>query len=359
MTKANKILIGALGLQVVLMVFVYTRSDATSVLPPRFLFDGFDAEAVTEIAISDAPEEGEGDAEPDVVLSRSGDSWVLSSHDDYPAKGDKVDALLAELGQAKVRAPIATTKSRQAQLRVAANDFRKKVVVTTAKGEIAFFVGDFAAAGTVALRLADDDAIYAVASAVSSASTPSVRGWVDSSIVEVATDEIASLAVQTPAGSYVLDLLPGGKEWQLASGPETGKPLDQTFVNRMAGKLAHLNLSDIAGAKALPEYGLATPRATVTVTLKPDPAAASANDASTPAASVAGEIVTFTVGGENEDGRVYVKSGSGPYVFEVSGPSVKPFIEAGPDTLFQVDKPETADAPKATRKPTSPKPPAP
>ena len=93
-TRFHKILIALLVVQLALAVVMLTRNDDSVPSRPEPVLAGFDAAAVTKIAVF-----AKSGDKPAVELAKQGTSWVVASSFQYPADATKVGDLLAALAE--------------------------------------------------------------------------------------------------------------------------------------------------------------------------------------------------------------------------------------------------------------------
>src|SRR5690348_11323783 len=124
LTRFHKILIVLLALQLGLVVVMLTRKDDTALRQPHPILAGFDAAKVTRMQVF-----ASGAAKPAVDLVKHGSSWTVASAFDYPVDDAKISGVLTPLAKAAAAAPITTDASRLKQLRVADDDFERKLVI--------------------------------------------------------------------------------------------------------------------------------------------------------------------------------------------------------------------------------------
>ena len=258
LTRFHQILIAALVVQLGLAGYMLTRSDDTAAQKSQPLLPGFDAAKVTKLAVT-----GSGKS---VSLAKVGDTWVVSSAFDYPVEASKISDALAPLAKLAAAAPIATQQSRAKQLRVADDDFEKKVVVTVDGKDVTLYVGQPAGMRRTAVRLAGSDDVYAV-SLQSWQYGVEPRDWVDNSYVNVPEDDIAKITVAKDGHTAELD---HGDKWTVsidgAPVKETDKEtFDDGAVSRMVMAASRVQLDTPAD----PKRDASHPTATITIERKP------------------------------------------------------------------------------------------
>ncbi|MFW6368963.1 MAG: hypothetical protein ACOC0J_00070 [Myxococcota bacterium] len=123
MSRLNQALVGALVIQVAILLAVVLRPETPGIAPLSPLLGDFDAAALEKIAVFDAAD-GE-ETEPVIELERDGEEWSLASHHDYPVDEAKVRELTGKLGALQTRGPMTTSPVRHSQLSVADDSFQR------------------------------------------------------------------------------------------------------------------------------------------------------------------------------------------------------------------------------------------
>jgi hypothetical protein len=189
LTRAHKILIGLLVIQVLLVAISLLRRSEPELVKDAPLLAGFDAAKVTRVRLFAASAE-----KPGVELAKKGASWALASHFDYPADPAKVKGVLDPLVKIAAGDPIATSASRHKQLRVADREFDRKLVLTLEGGaEKTILIGNPVGARRTAIRLGDDK-VYAATEVPSFTAEPS--GFVDTKYVDLPKADIERVAIR-------------------------------------------------------------------------------------------------------------------------------------------------------------------
>ncbi|HET9619808.1 MAG TPA: DUF4340 domain-containing protein [Kofleriaceae bacterium] len=289
LTRFHKILIGLLAVQIVLAVIVLTRGDDATARKEHPLFAGFDAAKVTRVQVfgdkaAGAPgAPGDKPADKPIDLVKRGNDWVLASGFDYPADAAKIGDALAPIAKLAAGAPIATQASRHKQLKVADDEYARKLVMTADGKDLTLFIGGSAGTRRTAVRLAGSDDVYAVAGVAASSLGVEPRQWVDPDYVKVAAADLAKVTIQRggtsieltkvsepAAGSGDGSAAPPAEHWTATIGgaPITlGKDetLDEAAITRLVDAASSIELSAPADAKRDASH----PTATITLDRKP------------------------------------------------------------------------------------------
>src|SRR4051812_15631452 len=124
LSKFHKVLIGLLVVQLALVAIVTLTGGHDAPVTPRPLLAGFDVAAVTRVQIYG------NDGKLAVDLGKRDTAWTVTSAFDYPAETSKITDLLSPLAKLVVTEPLATSPTRQKQLKVADDQFERRLVIT-------------------------------------------------------------------------------------------------------------------------------------------------------------------------------------------------------------------------------------
>jgi len=306
MNRKQTILAVILAVQVVFLVVLkgpFSSAAATASTVQPFL-PRLEKLAPTRLAIKS----GEG---KEVALRLKGDAWTLADMDDYPVDGSKVDTMLKDLRQLKVRRPVVTSSRFHDQLKVGDSDFERRVRIwDDAEGEPAvdFLVGNSPNYRVSDVRREGDDDVYEVMGLSSWDLQADAGSWIDKKLVDVPPDEVTGLMVKNGNGTFQLEKVDGA--WTVKAGAAAGK-LDQGAVDSLVRAYAALYLADPVGHLDAAAQGLDKPAAEIQLIRagKQPPAATAGDEASTSEekAPVAPQVTTLEVGGEvdTDSGKRY------------------------------------------------------
>lgn len=355
MSTFNKVLLAALVAQAALAILLHASTDATETIRrPEPLLPGFDADAVTRVAIyeplgedaasggeTEAKDGAEGDPEPTIELRRegAGDSavWKLSSHHDYPAKASEVDELLDKLAGLRSPGPAVTSQVRHGQLEVAEDQYRRKLVVETAAGTTTLFIGKPSRARQTFVRLAGEEAVHAVNGISHTGIGVLVSGWLDPTYFQIPDSDVAYMSVRNQHGFYELRRKPDDR-WELVrDGAPYPVPAGKKF-NSMAAKNWVKDATRITLVEpADPARAIETPLATITLRMKPKTAAPEDGDTAA-GGDAAGDTTGENVAGENAAGENAAAEGTAE-----QPPASQPAVSEAPEEHVIVVGPASAD----------------
>jgi hypothetical protein len=360
--KVNRILVGVLALQVLLVLFVHLRGDDTSIGSLEPLLTGVDGAKIERVRIfdrtsNDPDETKEQRAErlktggkPSIELVKKGEAWVLASHFDYPVETQKVTDLLDKIEGMRSRAPIASGKARQKQLEVADDSFQRKVVLTAGGKDTTFYVGAGAGQRQVSVRIAGSDEIHGVTGLTAYGVSAEPSAWVDTGYVDVQPDRVASFDVVNSKGSFHFEQ-GEDKAWKASTGgqpitPPAGMELAKGEIDKLVNRATKIYLAEPADAKR----ALDKPLATVTLRIKPEPVppvpgqdeeegaegaadAGAAESVSTPDAAPEERVIEIAASDKKD--RYYVREKGRAQAVLVDALSITDLTEVSRDRLVQ------------------------
>jgi hypothetical protein len=283
LTRAHKILIGLLAVQIALVVIMSVRSDEAPPVKDAPLLAGFDAAKVTRVRLFAA-----GAEKPGVDLVKKGAAWTVASHSDYPADAAKVKGLIEPLARIAAGEPIATSAARHKQLRVGDKDFDRKLVLDVeGVGEKTIVIGSSVGARRTAVRVGGE-AVYAATDVSSFVAEPA--GFVSTKYVDVPKADVERLTIRRdpqlieiahavpppPAagagsgsdgsGSEAAPAAPAAPEWTVTIDGvpvklAAGESLDTEAIDRLVGQAASIDLKTPGD----PKRDASRPTATITL----------------------------------------------------------------------------------------------
>lgn len=343
MNKTNRLLLVAFFAQLLLIMGMRLDTDEVANMKPAKVFEGLDPAKVTRLRIAGEPKDPEdpkSPAQPIVELAKDGTQWGIASAEAYPADNTKVEELLDKLAKLKSRGTVLTKATYHKKLEVAADDYQRKITLTVDGKELTFFLGSSPSFKNVHLRKDGSDDVVQAGELTTWEAGTRAWDWVDRAYVKHSEKDVWGLTIQNKNGTMRLDRGADGA-WAVQGITE---PLKKSVVDDLVRKSSSMNLEEPIGKTEKPEYGLAAPLATITLT--------------TGTSTIAGKLPdttktdTIAIGAKSDsDNRYYVKASTSPYVVQVASWAVEPLINKGPKDLVEDKKPEPAKgAPVAPKK---------
>ena len=127
MNKTQKILLGVLVAQLLLVVLVFWPKPK-AVENRDAVFAERMAEEVSRFSVAD----GNGN---EVTILKNGEDWMLSDPEGYPVESSKVDTMLDDLFNVHYGRFVAENKSSHDRLEVGQEKFNRRITLTYASGE--------------------------------------------------------------------------------------------------------------------------------------------------------------------------------------------------------------------------------
>jgi len=328
--RLNKILVGALAVQLALAVLVYTHGHGPSgVRTAHAVIPGLDASTVTKVDLYEPRAKGKEETVA-LRLRKQGDDWVIDNRHGYPADSASVGALLSSVAAMTARGPATTGKAPLDQMQLADDHYAGKLVLTTAKGDQTLYIGKETGFQQRAVRLGKATESYTVPELSASATQTRVTDWIDPVYLELSADDITGVTIER--GADTLSLARGADgSWQLAgaAAPAAGDmaaapppALDKTKVGKLIDATRKIEIADIAGVAGDNDasFGLDEPRAHITLAVK-----SKDNDASD-------QAYVIDVGAA-KGGNAYVHLGSNRFVVSEAASKLQPIFDATTDSL--------------------------
>jgi len=349
MNRRNQILLGILVVQVFLIILVFWPRPATSG-PGSPLLANFKAGDVVDILLSD-------DAGNQLQLAKQGDSWVLPKADAYPADASKIMPFLSKLENLRTNRLVTQTEASHKRLKVADNDFNRKIEVKMSDGTShTLFVGSSAGGTATHVRAGGQAPVYLSDQIRSWEVDATAAGWIDPVYFTVTQTATVAIALQNPQGFFEFEK--SGEQWTM-KGLTATETLSQNNVTSLLSQAASVRMQAPIGKTEQESFGLKQPLAVITLTTKTE----------------AGEVQTHTlrIGSKQteppkqEGGQetiYYVASSSeSPYFVRLASWAAETFINKKRDDFIQPPPtPTPGAAPTAALPalvPAGPEPPTP
>jgi len=322
MNRVQQVLLALLVIQVVIAGAVYMpRNPAAQVGP---LLVDFKPDNVVKIDIVDYQNN-------QAQLAKDGSEWklVLSEGSMYPTEPDKVKDVLEKLGMAKTNRLVTRTTTSHKQLKVAVDDFVRKVTLTMNDGgQNAIYLGTSPGTGVSHVRLVGKDDVY-LASLDSYDYGATANAWINTGFLNVPENSVTTMTMKNANGTYEFTRDASGK-WGMKDWGD--KPFDTEKFTPLVSRLSTMRMLTPLGIKEDPAYKLENPLAVVTFTYKE-------SDSESP-------TVTLTIGAKDEENNSFVvKSSTSDYYMKLDGYFVGDYVTSKKDDFI---KPEPTATPTST-----------
>lgn len=309
MSQRNLYLSVLLVVQLALAAFLLWPRSTTVAASP--LITDLKMEDVNKVVVSDTGKS--------IQLAKSGDKWVLPERGDFEALEPSVTDLISKVVQINTSRLVATNSANFGQLKVADNDFNKKLELSTAGGKTyTLLVGTSPNTRATNVRVAGANEVYITDKMNGSDIRTDYAAYVNTQYYAADADRMMQLSFSNANG-----MLDATKDlsgtWQL-NGVQAGETFSNTTFATLAGKLVNLSFLEPLGKESKPEYGLDAAQAVITITVRPGTDVTDTN--------AAPETTTLTVGAKDDaSSSYYVKSSKSDYYVKMNTFSVQDFVQ--------------------------------
>jgi len=310
MNKKNLLLTTLLIIQLVLIALALRPQKTVSGEEHLFLA-GMTADTIVSLNIND------GDKQ--LSLDKQDESWLVKGDGEYPADGEKIKGLLDKLIPLSSKRMVASTKASQLRLKVADNNFNRKLTVTDKDGKkVTLFLGSSPSYKSLHVRLAGDDGIYLVNDLSIWEMQVGKESWWATKYIDLRENELAKVSLTNSNGSF--SLVRTDSKWTIEG---DDRLLQDDAVQEFLDKATHINLLSYLG-KDKPD----TMETVATVVLE----------------TQSKSIVSLAIGPKNkEENNHIVKADSSPYYVSVAGFSVERLLDKTAESFLAAVAPPPAN----------------
>jgi len=267
MNRTQLYLAGLLIVQVVLILLVRSPfSVASAGAEARALLPALEAITPGQLEILGPDDES-------IRLVRKDGSWQVESLDGFPADEEKVEKLLDNLTDLRVRRPVVSSGRYHESFKVADDEYEGRIRLwsdTGSDADVDLFLGSSPNFRTSHVRLAGEDAVYEVRGLSSHDVKPASSGWIERELVQTDETLVVGFTLSNEAGEF--ELVREDGIWQLRS-PEGEGTLDQGKVDAFVRTASSVRLDDAAGPVDPAAHGFSNPAATLVLRWSETPAA--------------------------------------------------------------------------------------
>ena len=297
----NQIILAAvLVAQVALSVVVlWPRRGTAGAIEP--FFAGLPDTEVVALTITD-------DAGASITLRKVTGAWVYPAGDDYPADGDYLTPLLDKIAALDTRRLVTRTDASHKQLKVAGDDFVRRIQLETADGAAhTLYIGSSPSYGASHVRVEGTSETYLANDVSQWDFGVNPVPWVDSTYFSVSQDDVQEVTLTNANGTFTFAKDEAGN-WTLV-GLAADEELDTAEVSSIVTKVTQVTMNRPLGRELFAEYGMDQPLAVVT--LKKE-----------------AETITLSVGAQDPGDSTYVVNVStSPYYVRLNDYNVRPLVE--------------------------------
>lgn len=247
MSNRKLTILGVAAVVMVLWAVVQSRvSNRVKAEPDRpvYLIQGLDPADIGSIVV--------GKGESAVTLKRTGNGFVITSKDNYPAKTSEVNSLISKCLEIKTSEFVTDNPANHADLEVTEEKARNIVKFMTPEPNAVVFAGvivgksEELGQGTYVRLLTKDSAlsnkVFVTPSAPWFANGPT--SFMEQELTAAKREDIESVTVNSPNGSYVLKPKEGSQDVVLENIP-AGKKLKTSEGQSVFTALTSLRFDDV------------------------------------------------------------------------------------------------------------------
>ncbi|MGH9340768.1 MAG: DUF4340 domain-containing protein [Acidobacteriota bacterium] len=198
--------------------------------------------------------------EPDVLLEKQQDQWVLKQPIETGADQTTVDSLLSDIAAAKTERSLPESEQSLQQygldeprltLSVRAGDETRKLLVGNED-----FTGN-----SIYVRFEDDPTVYLTSDSILTTADKELLDWRDKKVLAFDRRQVQKIEIQRPSGTLVLEK--EGESWRLEEPIE--EAADEATVGTLLSTLEFAQAETFVSEEAqnLEQYGLANARIAV------------------------------------------------------------------------------------------------
>lgn len=194
------------------------------------------------------------DAEPRVVIEREGkaSAWSVPDLFDYPADGDKVDGALRDLAGLEIASVVSSTAHHHVDFKVAESEFERRIRLDVAGERVELFFGSTGPAGTIHVRRAGEEAVYAVRGYSSWRFGERPEDWIDKIYFNAPRERIVAVAItvadEEAKETTAFSLERAGENgWVLLGAGDARVPADSNKVDSLLRAMSRVSLSELVG----------------------------------------------------------------------------------------------------------------
>lgn len=312
MDRRNQILALLLVIQIALVGWFFFRPTGSTAAAGKLLPD-LQAANVNGLTVQEK--------DKSVKLAKSGDNWVLPDNGDFPVEAVKVTDLISKLLTIDTGRLVASNASSYNRLKVADDDYVKRIELTTADGKTqTLLIGTAPNARATNVRLGGTEPVYLASQINAFEISTDISGWINTVYVQAPQDQMQSVSISNANGTIAFTKV-NTTTWTLAD--LTGSELfNSNNFSTIQSRLNSMQMVEPLGRESKPEYGLDKPSAVVTVTLQ------------APGEEL--QTLTLQVGAKDADAKnYYAKSSASEYYAKIATFTLDQFVTDTRDRYLQ------------------------
>ena len=318
MSLQNKLLVGLVALQAVILVVIFWPSSSS--IGVEKLLPGLEEVQVTGVAITDSTGKS-----IQLTGGPTGCVLVLTQADDYPCEKGKLTSLVDGLVNLNKASLVTQTAGSHRRLKVAGDEYERLVEIQSVDGApLRIYLGTSPRNGAVHARVENRDEVYLTSAFSTANASVSETAWVDPVYFTVPREQVTGLTQENAQGRLWMEKDQSG-EWTLQE-EIPDRPVEQIKARSLVRWASSIRMIKPLGKELLDSYGLENPAAVVTVrTLRDD--------------GSLGESV-LRIGAKDAHDQGYVmKSSESDYYVLIADTTVSIFVDRGSSNLLEPPPP--------------------
>ena len=164
-------------------------------------------------------EDGDGNR---LTFANEGGRWTLPDADDFPLADGKAGEFLDKVAKIAKRRAVARTRQSHKALKVADDDFERKVEIESDGKRSTLYIGSSAGTRSSHARLEGEDETYIAADLSSWQAGTDMASWIDAEYFKVDKESIASVTLRNDQGELAFEKAGGGLDDARFCAPASG-----------------------------------------------------------------------------------------------------------------------------------------
>lgn len=260
MNKTNLFLLVALIIQAILIAIIAIPKGETATGEAVALLPDFNRDAVTAITITNGADGKQ------IRLAKLDDgTWGLADISNYPIQDVRITGLLDMLSTLNTSRLVSDNIANQRRLKVADEEYERKVEIVQGDQTITLYVGSSGGANATHTRLAGANEVYLNRDISGTSISTEIPTWAKTEYIAVDSTKVVSMTLTNANGTFEFEKV--NDVWQMV-GLADGETFNEENLTALLDKIVTFNLRKPLGKEALPEYGMESPLATVTIVVR-------------------------------------------------------------------------------------------
>ena len=261
MNKVNQFLLACFIGQAVILAGLKLIAPSAEERRETSPFENFKFSEITNISI-EAPVNQATFKDNSFTLEKAEKEWVLVDAEGYPLEQEKVAGFLAKVKKIRTSELIAESSNYFDRLKVADDEFERKITLKTAQEEITFFIGSANGQDKCHFRLKGEQSVYLSEGLLPWDIYDVAAGWIYPRYFEAPEDDIWSVSLKTRGKTQFAINKNVAGAWTLPNGQLVR---NQKKLKAILAKASRVIIDQPIGKTRKPEYGFASPLHELTI----------------------------------------------------------------------------------------------